>query len=410
MTAEPDASDADRPATALEVLRQRDFGIYFVGNSLSSIGTWFQNLAAALLVYDLTGSTLLVGVVNFAQFVGAFLLAGVAGNAADRFDRRKLLIATQLGAAAVSGALAVLAATGDVSPAIVIVAAALLGLSLAFMVPALLALVPLLVPRRDLEIAVSLNSVTFNLARAIGPVLGAAVIAAFGYAPAFAVNAVSFLVFVLILTKVRPRPQQIASGPRPKLRHSLRMVARDPVLRALLLVVMAVSTTTDPVNTLTPEFAKGVLGGSDAVVGFLVGSFGAGATVTAVLLAPWIARRRNALVGAMLVEGAGMIVLALAPNLAVALLGLAVSGGGFIAAITRSTTRIQSEVADVQLGRVMALWSLAFIGTRPFAALLDGAVADAFGVRVAAAVMALPVLVGAPLLHRLIRRRRSAQP
>lgn len=407
MTAGDEPAVVERPASALEVLRQRDFGIYFVGNSLSSIGTWFQNLAAALLVFDLTGSTLLVGVVNFAQFVGAFLFAGVAGNAADRFDRRKLLIVTQLGAAAVSGALAVLAATGDVSAGIVIVAAALLGLSLAFMVPALLSLVPLLVPRRDLETAVSLNSITFNLARAIGPVLGAAVIAAFGYAPAFAVNAVSFLIFVIVLTRIEPRPQEIAVGARPRLRDSLRMVSRDPVLRALLLVVMAVSTTTDPVNTLTPEFAKEVLGGGDAVVGFLVGSFGAGATLTAVFLTPWIARRRNALVGAMLVEGGGMLLLAVAPNLAVALLALMISGGGFIAAITRSTTRIQSEVADAELGRVMALWSLAFIGTRPFAALLDGAVADAFGARVGAAVMALPVLVAAPLVLRLIRRRRG---
>ena len=403
------SSDETEPSGSLALLRQRDFGVYFVGNSLSSIGTWFQNIAAALLVFDLTGSTLLVGVVNFAQFIGSFLLAGVAGNAADRFDRRKLLIASQLGAAGVSGGLAVLTATGDIAAPMVIVAAALLGLSLAFMVPSLLALVPLLVPRSDLETAVSLNSVTFNLARAIGPVLGAAVVATFGYAPAFAVNAVSFLVFVGALTIIRPRPQERSRDGRPRLRDSLRMVAADPVLRALLLVVMAVSTTTDPVNTLTPEFAKEVLGSSDAVVGLLVGAFGAGATLTALFLAPWIARRRNALVGAMVVEGAGMLLFAVAPTVWVALLGMAVSGGGFLAAITRSTTRIQREVADEQLGRVMALWSLAFIGTRPFAALLDGAIADAFGARPAAAAMAAPVLVAAVAVHRLIRRRRAAE-
>jgi MFS family permease len=129
----------------------RDFGTFFLGSSLSNIGTWFQNIAAGLLVYELTRSTLLVGAVNFAQFIGAFVLAPVAGAAADRFDRRRLLIVSQLGAATVGGSLAVLTALGLVNTPVVVLAASLLGLALAFMVPALLSLVPLLVPRADLD-------------------------------------------------------------------------------------------------------------------------------------------------------------------------------------------------------------------------------------------------------------------
>lgn len=398
----------DGGATALQVLRQRDFGIYFVGNSMSNIGTWFQNLAAAILVFRLTGSTLLVGVVNFSQFIGAFVLAGVAGTAADRFDRRRLLLLSQVGAFVVTAALAALVAADRATAPVVIVAAGLLGLSLAFMVPALLALVPLLVPRRDLEVAVGLNSVTFNLARAVGPVLAALVIERYGLAPAFAINALSFLAFVGILAILRPRPQERVTGPRPRLRDSLRMVAADPVLKALLLVVFAVSASTDPVNTITPEFATRVLGRSDTVAGVLVGAFGAGATVSAVFLSGWLRRRRHALVGSMVAEGVGMLIFAAAPSLPIALAGLAIAGGGFIGAITRSTTRIQREVADDQLGRVMALWSLAFIGTRPFAALLDGLIANALGPRAGAAVLAMPVLVAAVLVHRLIRRRERA--
>jgi MFS family permease len=382
------------------VLLSRDFGTYFLGSSLSNIGTWFQNIAAGLLVYELTRSTLLVGAVNFAQFLGAFVLAPVAGAAADRFDRRRLLMVSQLGAAAVGGSLAIVTATGRVTTPIVMVAATLLGLALAFMVPALLALVPLLVPRSDLDAAVSLNSVTFNLARAIGPVLGALVVERAGYALAFGLNAASFLAFVLALLVVRPRPQERAGGPRPKLLETVRLIRSRPAWAALLVAVMAVSTSTDPVNTLTPELAKDVLGGRDLHVGLLVGAFGTGATLTALTLIGWIRQRRHALVGAMVVQGVALAAVALAPSLPLAMLGFAVSGGGFIAAITRATVRLQSEVPEVQLGRVMALWSLAFVGSRPFAALLDGVVAELIGARGALVVLALPVLAAAPWVHR----------
>lgn len=400
----PAPGPAPAPLSAVGLLRTRTFGIYFVGNSLSNIGTWFQNLAAAILVYRLTRSTFLVGVVNFAQLIGAFVLAPWAGSAADRFDRRRLLVVTQVLAAVVSAGLAIVTWRGAATAPVVIAAAALLGLSLAFMVPSLLALVPLLVHPRDLDTAISLNSITFNLARAIGPVLAAAVIATAGIAPAFAINAVSFSLFVVVLLVLRPRPQKRVVGARPKLRESARMVAGHPVLRTLLLVVMAVSVTTDPVNTLTPEFATEVLGREDTVTGYLVGAFGAGATVAAVTLTGWLRRRPRGLVEAMVTESLGMLAFAFAPTLPLAMAGMAVAGAGFIGAITRSTTRIQREVDDDQLGRVMALWSLAFVGSRPFAALLDGGIAELAGVRVGAAVMSLPALAGALLVHRTNRR------
>jgi MFS family permease len=386
--------------STLQVLVSRDFGVFFVGSSLSNIGTWFQNIAAGLLVYELTRSTLLVGAVNFAQFIGAFLLAPVAGAAADRFDRRRLLMVSQLGAAVVGGGLAVLTALGLVNTPVVVLAASLLGLALAFMVPALLSLVPLLVPRADLDAAVSLNSVTFNLARAVGPVLGALVVERAGYALAFGLNAASFVAFVLALLLVRPRHQERATGPRPKLLETVRLIRSRPVWLALLVSVMAVSTSTDPVNTLTPELAKDVFDGRDLHVGLLVGSFGGGATVTAIALIGWVRRRRHALVGAMVVQGLGLASVAVAPSLPWAMAGFAVSGGGFLAAITRGTVRLQAEVPDDQLGRVMALWSLAFVGTRPLAALVDGVAAELMGARGALVVLAIPVLVAAPWVHR----------
>lgn len=393
-----------RPRSAVAVLRRREFGIYFLGASLSNIGTWFQNIAAGLLVYELTRSTLLVGAVNFSQFIGSFVLASVAGGAADRYDRRKLLIASQLGAAAVGAALAVVTLLGAVTPAIVIVAALALGFSLAFMVPALLALVPLLVAEEDLDAAVALNSVSFNLARAVGPILGALVAGGAGYGVAFALNAGSFLLFVAALTVIRPRPQERTQGARPKLIETVRLVRSVPAWWAVLVATMVISMSTDPINTLTPELALDTFGGVELDAGLLVGAFGTGATLTAVTLTGWLRRQRRTLPAAMGVQASGMLLVGLAPSLGVALVGMAVSGGGFIAGITRASVRLQAEVPDLQRGRVMALWSVAFVGTRPLASLASGAIAEVAGAQVAAMVLALPVLVLAPWVARQIER------
>ena len=389
------------------VLISRQFGPFFAGSVLSSIGTWCQNIAAGLLVYELTGSTLLVGTVNFAQFIGALVLAPWAGGAADRFDRRHLLMVSQLAAAAVGGTLAVLTFAGLVTPALVVGAALLLGLTLAFMVPALQSLVPLLVAAENLDIAVSLNSVSFNLARAIGPVVGALIVEQAGYGFAFALNAGSFLAFVGALAMVRPQAQRIVTGPRPRLLEATKLVWRVPVWRALLLATVALSMSTDPINTLTPELAIEVFDGRQRDAGYLVGAFGVGATVTALSLTTWLARRRHTLVVALVVQGTGMVLVGLAPTLAIAYAGMAISGAGFIAGITRSTARLQAEVPDEFRGRVMALWSIAFIGTRPLAALVDGAVAEVAGAQVATVVLALPVLLAAPFIARELARSRS---
>lgn len=394
------------------VLGSRRFLPFFLGSSLSNIGTWFQNIAAGLLIFQLTGSTLLVGTVHFAQFFGAFALAPWAGAAADRFDRRRLLALTQLLAGAVAGVLALLTWTGLVTAPIVVGLSFLLGIALAFMAPALMSLVPLLVETRDLDAAISLNSLTFNLARAVGPLLGALVAAQLGYGPAFALNALSFVAFAAALgTLVRPFAQERApAGSRPGLRHAIADVRRQPVWVALLLVVTAISFTADPILTLAPELAREVFGGTDVDAGLLVGTFGAGATVTALTLTGWLRARRNALPGALVVQAAGMLVVALAPALWLALVGMLTSGAGYLAAVTRATTRLQTEVPDVLLGRVMALWSVCFVGSRPFAALVDGAIAEVAGARVAAAAMALPALVVALLVARVLATTTAAAP
>jgi MFS family permease len=398
-------SDVATTPSGLRVLRDRNYWPYFVGNLVSNCGSWFQNIAQALLVYRLTGSTFLVGVVNFAQFVATFALAPWSGGAADRFDRRKLMIAMQLASTAVTGVLAALAAAHLATTPVVMGLALLLGTATAFSVPAMQALVPLLVPAHELAGAVALNSVTFNLARAIGPVLGAFVVARLGIPAAFGLNSLSYLFLVAALFVVHPRPQAQRPKQRPRLSESLKLVWGDARLLALMLTVVALSLTADPVNTLTPGFATRIFHSHDTLVGVLVGAFGLGAVLAAFFSGREARDVERRVVITMAVLGAGMAAFALAPSLPFGLVALVIGGAGYLASNTTATTAIQLEVDDAQRGRVMALWSVAFLGIRPFGSLLDGAVAQTWGLRQAGLLMAAPALLAAAALA--VRRWRG---
>src|SRR3954465_2544616 len=204
---EADEQPEDEARSHLGLVFHPNFGPFLLGNLLSNCGTWFQNIAQALLIYRLTGSTLLVGVVNFAQFAGVFVLAPWSGTGADRFDRRRLLIVTQLFAVAITALLATLSAAGLAPAGVIILLAFVLGLTTAFAIPALQALVPLLVTKSELPAAIAINSVSFTLARAIGPALGAIVVHSLGIPAAFACNSVSYLALIAGLLIIHPAPQ-----------------------------------------------------------------------------------------------------------------------------------------------------------------------------------------------------------
>jgi MFS family permease len=398
-----------RNRSALRVLGRRNFAPFFVGNLLSNCGTWFQNIAQALLVYRLTGSSLMVGAVNFAQFAGVVLLAPWTGAAADRYDRKRLIVATQLGSMAVTAALAALSASGRGSVAVVLALAMLLGLVTAFAPPALQAILPSLVDREEMGAAIAMNSVTFNLSRAIGPVAGALIVARLGIPWAFGLNALSYAALIAGVLLVHPRAQGERPRRRPRLRDSLRLVRERRELGLLLGTVAAVSITMDPVNTLGPAFATQLFHRPDTAAGVLIGAFGAGAVLASVFPAahpdtPYA--RVGALVALL---GAGMAGFALAPAYGVALAALAAGGFGYLGGQTRATTLLQLGVGDEQRGRIMALWSVAFLGSRPVASLADGALATAAGPRVATLVMTLPAFAAAAALV-LHGRRPTAPP
>jgi predicted MFS family arabinose efflux permease len=348
----------------------------------------------------LTGSEFLLGVLTFANFAPILFLAPWAGAAADRFDRRRLLLVTQPFSAVLALTLALVTALDLATAPLVILLVAAVGVVSAFSTPAQFALMASLVSQRDLASAVALNSMTFNIARVVGPALAAVTVETLGIAEAFAVNAASFAAFTGALALVRPRRQERPESSR--LRDSLELLRREPRLAVALVIVAVVGFASDPINTLAPAFAH-AFERPDTFSGYIIGVFGAGAVAAAFLLAGREPSRPRTIVTLTMLAG-GIAAFSLLPLLSVGLVVLFVAGFGYLASNTAATSFLQLGVAESQRGRIMALWSIAFLGLRPLASLTDGAIASAAGVRVAGVVLSLPALAAALFL---LRWRRS---
>ncbi len=342
---------------------------------------------------------------NFCQFVPVLVLSPWAGSIADRVDRKRLLLATQ-GVATVLGAtLAALAWNGQADEWVVIGFSGGLGVCTAFAVPAQQALIASLVEEHDVPQAVALNSMTFNLARAIGPASAAGVIATLGIPWAFALNSLSYLLLIGGLLAVRPRVEERAG--RATLRDSFRLLRENPSLVIALLIVMTAGFGSDPINTESPAFAH-AFGYSDTWSGAIVAFFGLGAVLAALLVAGRVAGSRGRMAVTLAALGTGVVLFALSPWLPLGFVFLAVAGFGYLGSNTAATTRLALGVSASERGRIMALWSIAFLGLRPIASITDGAIADTFGVRAAGVVLAVPALAGALVAWRGLPRRRRA--
>jgi MFS family permease len=393
------------PGAAWRVIRSRNFGPYFVGNAASASGTWFQNLAGSILVFRLTHSAFLLGVLAFCQFAPVLLLAPWAGSWADRYDRRKLILGSQFAAIAFSAGLAALAWNGLATAWVVIGCSAALGVTSAISAPAQQALITSLVGPSDVAQAVALNSMTFNLARAIGPVTAAAIIATLGIPWAFALNSLSYLALIAGLLLVSPHPQVLAA--RASLRESIALIRAEPQLAMSLVIVMCVGFGSDPINTESPAFAH-TFGYSDTWSGAIVGVFGLGAVSAAFFVAGRVAGSQTRMAVTLGLLSGGIALFALTPWLPLGFVFLAIAGFGYLASNTSATTRLQLGVHESHRGRVMALWSVAFLGLRPLASLADGGLAATIGVRGAGLVLAVPALAGAVIVAR--QRPQARRP
>jgi MFS family permease len=388
-----------------ELLVDPTFGRYFVGNLTSNVGNWIQNVAAATAVYSLTRSATLTGVVSGALWLGSLFLQPYAGVISDRVDRRRMLLAGQLlsfCAACVLAVWTVAVGLQDLpGPWPIIIVTVVIGIGNAVSVPSMQALVPALVPPADLEQAVALNSVTFTLGRALGPALAAGILLLGGPTAGFVVNALTYLPLIVVLVMIRQREVERTGDSEGSVREVLRLVRRDRRLSILLIAAAAIGWTSDPVNTLTPPMAS-MFGGGEALVGVFVACFGGGAAVGSLLLRPIRARLGldQVGVGGLAGFGAGIMLFAISPTPWLAAVALALAGFAFLGAITSVTTRMQQDVSEDVRGRIMALWGVAFLGSRPLAALINGAVADALGPRPASALAAAAALIGALVLSQ----------
>ena len=403
---DPPALDLTRPIG--RVLLSRNYGPLFLGSVISNSGTWFQNIAQVLLIYRLTESTLLVGIVNFAQFAPILVLATTAGRAADRLDRRKLLISMQVVAAGLTGLLSLLSGINAINPGIVIGFAFATGVTTAFTTPTLQAFVPSLVSKADLSSAVALTGVTFNLARALGPVVGVLVVANYGIAWAFFFNSLSYLVLVVALLVVHEKTIEATSSlTSASIKVGFRFLTRDSLMFFPIVVVGVVSITADPVNTLTPAFSTDILGRSDTYAGFLVGAFGTGAVAAAFIVTRWRASLHLVSI-TLLTQSIGMLGFALSTAEWESMAFLFASGFGYLSSVTIATSLLHLAIEDAYRGRVMAFWSMSFHGVRPIGSLLDGALATAAGLRMAGTALAIPAAMGA--VAALILARRPTAP
>jgi MFS family permease len=399
--------DDGPPRSRAGLLRDQAVGPLITGRILSTLAVWFTNVAASILVYDLTRSASAVGLITTAQFAPQLLLVPLMGARADRADRaRQMLVGTVVTA---SGSVLLVAwalTAGLTRPSdatVVGIAAGLVGTGFAIGGPASQSLIPSLVRPSELADALALTSLPIMIARAAGPAVGAVMYVRAGAVTTFAVSLALHLTLVATLIAIRHRLAVDREQPADDLRIRAAVVYLIDHPRAgLALIGLAlIGVGIDPVVTLGPSLAD-LLGDPTELVGHLASAFGLGTAAGYAMLS----RTRGA-VGAdrlgalgLRVMASGLLVAAAAAwagsrAVTVALVGLAVAGVGMPLALNAYTTIVQSGLPDGIRGRVMALWSMAFIGSRPVAATLDGAVADAAGVRVALVTAAALVLLGA---------------
>jgi MFS family permease len=370
----------------VRALRHRNYRLFFCGQTVSLIGTWMTRIATSWLVYRLTRSALLLGLVGFAGQIPSFLLAPLAGVLVDRWNRHRLLVATQVLAMIQSAALAGLALAGVINIWHVLALSLFQGLINAFDMPARQAFVVEMVEKReDLANAIALNSSMVNAARLLGPSIGGVVIAAVGEGWCFFGDAVSYLAVIasLLLMRIAPRPRRASQEKKvlPELREGWDYVAGSPPLRSILLLLALVSLVGMPYTVLMPVFASTILHGGPHTLGFLMGATGVGALLGAVFLA----NRRTVLgLGKVIpiaasLFGAGLIGFSLSRQLWLSLVLLLVTGLGFMVHMAASNTLLQTLVDDDKRGRVMSFYTMAFMGTAPFGSLLAGSLADRIG-------------------------------
>jgi predicted MFS family arabinose efflux permease len=370
------------------VLHDSVFRTYFVGSTISNLGTWLQNTAQMLVAYQFTHSVLDVAIVTSAQFSGFLTIGPWAGGLAERMGRKKVLVGAQLLSAVVTACLALLEFTGRLTEGELVVGALVTGLGLTFALPVQTAMLSVLVPERDRRAALAMNSVSYNAGRTLAPLLCLAVLASIGTWWVFALNSASFVVFAVIVVRVYPQ-DGIAQQKRIKARAIWSIAFYRPRIMLLLTMVAAVTFADDPVLVLGPSLARH-LGIPSFWPAYFLAALGIG-TVFGALFPTRPPTTRLAAIPLGLL-GISVLIFAMGFSGTVSLAAAVAAGITGLLAGSASQALLLRWATPEHALHVMALWGVAWAGTKPVASLLDGLLASHIGVGWTAVVLALPAV------------------
>jgi MFS family permease len=376
---------SDRYQTIFRSLQYRNYRLFFSGQSISLIGTWMQRIAMPWLVYHMTGSALLLGVVSFAGQIPSFLLSPLAGVLTDRLSRYRVLLVSQILSMIQAFVLAGLSLSGTIQIWQIVLLSIFLGCINAFDVPSRHSFViDMLEKKEDLGNAIALNSLMFNGARLIGPSIAGLILASAGEGICFLLNAISFIFVVASLLMMKLKNKEIRHSDSimlKDLREGLDYTFGFQPIKHLILLLGTVSLMGMSYSVLMPVFAKEILHGGSHTYGFLMGAAGFGALMGALFLAS----RKTVLMlgrivpGAALLFGTGLIILSFSTSFPLSLLLMVFIGLGMMMQAASSNTILQTITDDAMRGRVMSFYTMAVMGTAPFGSLFAGAMAKIIG-------------------------------
>lgn len=398
-------------------LKSRNFRLYFGGQSVSLVGTWMTRMAAIWLVYRLTGSAFMLGVIGFANQVPVFVLSPIAGLLIDRSNRHKILVVTQTLAMFQSFALAFLSLTGWITVWHVVALCLLQGLIDAFDIPARQALVADLIDRsEDLGNAIALNSTMVNAARLIGPAVAGALIGFMGEGSCFLLDALSYVpvIWALCAMRIKPKKKRLHEiSLFTDFKGGLKYIWGSVPIRSILLLLGLVSFMATPYRTLLPVMTREVLNGGPRILGILMASSALGAIAAAL----YLASRRNVLglgritAWSAMALGLTLIVFAWSRALWLSVLIVGASGFAMIVCVAASNTILQTIVDEGKRAQVMSFYTMAFMGMSSFGNLWAGSLAskiDAPGALVCGGICCL--LGAAAFLRHLPELRKILRP
>jgi len=401
-----------RRTVSWRTLRNRSFRYYFIGSATSDFGTWLQNTAQVLLAYRLSHSVLVVGLVTCAQFSSPLVLGPWAGVQTDRFGGRRVLLATQWTAAAAAGLMAALAFAGPLNEWWLGCGAIASGLAFTFSLPARNVTVRRLVPPGEVRAAFAMDSVSYNLGRAVAPPLSVVLVTTLGFGWAFAANALSFVAFAACLV-VAGHGQPVERRETSQLKDGFKVARHDGHIAILLLMVAAVTVADDPVLVLGPAVAAH-LHASANWPGWFIAALGGGTVLGSFRPSTHEPSLRLAAV-ALAILAACMMLFVLSPWVLVSF--FAAFGAGVMGLIANSATRT-TLATRAGMGReasVMAVWAIAWAGSKPVASLSDGLLAGGLGIQWTGVLLAIPAFLPAaalallPLLVLVIQRWEPSQ-